>query len=217
MSTHRTEPKEPPRTAVPAAEQGQAPVPPGKPLPPGAAALVSAASPRRSAGIRLRQAAASSSARGCLGDRSGRGIGAGPRTAGSGVSGSLPETDAAVTVASGPGRCRPGSGAERLAGVRQGPRQRRCLGQRDGGAGRAFLRPDQRPDCPRTVARRPDSILGRMFCKVVLPAVTADKVFARRPSADYPSGQRGLTVNQLAMPTGVRIPHLPPKREHPRS
>lgn len=60
MSTHPTEPKEPPRTAVPAAEQGQAPVPPGKPLPPGAAARVSAASPRRSAGIRLRQAAASS-------------------------------------------------------------------------------------------------------------------------------------------------------------
>lgn len=29
-------------------------------------------------------------------------------------------------------------------------------------------------------------------------------------SADYPSGQRGLTVNQLALPTGVRIPHLPP-------
>lgn len=27
--------------------------------------------------------------------------------------------------------------------------------------------------------------------------------------ADYPSGQRGLTVNQLALPSGVRIPHLP--------
>src|SRR5690606_41898912 len=27
--------------------------------------------------------------------------------------------------------------------------------------------------------------------------------------AGYPSGQRGLTVNQLAKPTGVRIPHPP--------
>jgi hypothetical protein len=25
--------------------------------------------------------------------------------------------------------------------------------------------------------------------------------------SDYPSGQRGLTVNQLAMPSGVRISH----------
>src|SRR5690606_33506351 len=29
--------------------------------------------------------------------------------------------------------------------------------------------------------------------------------------AGYPSGQRGLTVNQLALPTGVRIPHPPPQ------
>lgn len=33
--------------------------------------------------------------------------------------------------------------------------------------------------------------------------------------ADYPSGQRGLTVNQLATPTGVRIPHLPPNENGP--
>src|SRR5690606_20439834 len=33
-------------------------------------------------------------------------------------------------------------------------------------------------------------------------------------AADYPSGQRELTVNQLALPTGVRIPHLPPRRIH---
>ena len=28
-------------------------------------------------------------------------------------------------------------------------------------------------------------------------------------SASYPSGQRDLTVNQLALPSGVRIPHSP--------
>ncbi len=28
--------------------------------------------------------------------------------------------------------------------------------------------------------------------------------------ADYPSGQRGLTVNQLALPSQVRILYLPP-------
>src|SRR3978361_1234792 len=28
--------------------------------------------------------------------------------------------------------------------------------------------------------------------------------------ASYPSGQRDLTVNQTAEPSGVRIPHLPP-------
>src|SRR5699024_7051251 len=33
-------------------------------------------------------------------------------------------------------------------------------------------------------------------------------------TADYPSGQRELTVNQLALPTGVRIPHLPRRRVH---
>ena len=63
MSTHPTEPKEPPRTAAKAETEepeGQSPVPPGTPVPPGAAALVSAASPRLSAGIRLRRVAASS-------------------------------------------------------------------------------------------------------------------------------------------------------------
>src|SRR5215213_10310466 len=33
-----------------------------------------------------------------------------------------------------------------------------------------------------------------------------------RRTAGYPSGQRGLTVNQLATPTGVRIPHPPHAR-----
>src|SRR5699024_8735728 len=34
----------------------------------------------------------------------------------------------------------------------------------------------------------------------------------RAVEAGYPSGQRELTVNQLALPTWVRIPHLPPPR-----
>src|SRR6478736_7921034 len=36
-----------------------------------------------------------------------------------------------------------------------------------------------------------------------------DAVTEARTLAGYPSGQRGLTVNQLASPTGVRIPHPP--------
>jgi hypothetical protein len=32
----------------------------------------------------------------------------------------------------------------------------------------------------------------------------------RERMASYPSGQRDLTVNQLAQPSGVRIPHSPP-------
>ncbi|MER2135943.1 MAG: hypothetical protein ABS910_14825 [Arthrobacter sp.] len=44
----------------PAEDHGPAPVQPGLPLPPGASAQVSAAAPRRSAGTRLRQVAASS-------------------------------------------------------------------------------------------------------------------------------------------------------------
>ena len=31
----------------------------------------------------------------------------------------------------------------------------------------------------------------------------------RERMASYPSGQRDLTVNQLALPSGVRIPHSP--------
>ena len=63
MSTHRPDPKEPPRAGAKAETEepeGQSPVPPGTPVPPGAAALVSEASPRLSAGIRLRRVAASS-------------------------------------------------------------------------------------------------------------------------------------------------------------
>src|SRR6478609_3598419 len=33
----------------------------------------------------------------------------------------------------------------------------------------------------------------------------------RDGGAGYPSGQRELTVNQPAQPSGVRIPHLPPQ------
>ncbi|MGW9403332.1 hypothetical protein ACWGQ2_05105 [Arthrobacter sp. NPDC055585] len=117
MSTTRpTDPKEPPRTAVTADEQ-RAPVPPGQPLPPGAAAQVSSASPRRSAGIRLRQAAASS----VLAAVSVTGVGtaaaqaSGPQEA----SVFLPSgDDTALTVAAvQDDEVR--QGAERLAGVRQ--------------------------------------------------------------------------------------------------
>ena len=33
----------------------------------------------------------------------------------------------------------------------------------------------------------------------------------RERMASYPSGHRDLTVNQLAQPSGVRIPHSPPR------
>ena len=67
----------------------------------------------------------------------------------------------------------------------------------------------------RTPRGRPldaDSTCARIFCNLVLLAQrnTASVASAGVFSADYPSGQRGLTVNQLALPTGVRIPHLPP-------
>ena len=116
-TTHPTDPKEPPRTAVPAGEQGQAPVPPGKPLPPGAAAQVTSASPRRSAGIRLRQAAASS----VLAAVSVTGVGTAaaqasePREA----SVSFPAGDEAAVTVAAVQEDEARQGAERLAGVRQ--------------------------------------------------------------------------------------------------
>ena len=39
-----------------------------------------------------------------------------------------------------------------------------------------------------------------------------DEYIGRERMASYPSGQRDLTVNQLALPSGVRIPHSPQKQ-----
>lgn len=59
---------------------------------------------------------------------------------------------------------------------------------------------------------------GSSLCNVeVLPLAggTLLLIHVSNVAADYLSGQRGLTVNQLAMPTGVRIPHLPQRKPGP--
>ena len=123
MSTHHPDPKEPPRARAKAETEepeGQSPVPPGTPVPPGAAALVSEASPRLSAGIRLRRVAASS----MIAAVSVTGVGAAsaqarePQEAAWLVpSEDMEETSAQLPLASPAAAAR--DGAERLEGVRR--------------------------------------------------------------------------------------------------
>src|SRR5699024_9222601 len=61
-----------------------------------------------------------------------------------------------------------------------------------------------------SAARRRYPVLGPLSGAALSSAVRATGAVA----ADYPSGQRELTVDQLALPKGVRIPHLPRRRAH---
>ena len=59
--------------------------------------------------------------------------------------------------------------------------------------------------------QKPDGSLAHLTTAIVEGAHPIGEYTGReRLSASYPSGQRDLTVNQLALPTGVRIPHSPP-------
>ncbi|MER2136401.1 MAG: hypothetical protein ABS909_00900 [Arthrobacter sp.] len=116
-TTHPSDPKEPPRSAVTTGRQGQAPVPPGTPLPPGAAAQVSSASPRRSAGIRLRQAAASSMLAAV--SMTGVGVAAAQAREPQEASVFLPSGDQGAVTVTAVQDAEARQGAERLAGVRK--------------------------------------------------------------------------------------------------
>src|SRR5699024_714835 len=72
------------------------------------------------------------------------------------------------------------------------------------------LHAPERPSRFASAARRRYAVPG------LLPAAARSRTVRATGAvtADYPSGQRELTVNQLALPTGVRIPHLPRRRVH---
>ena len=64
-----------------------------------------------------------------------------------------------------------------------------------------------------TLSQKPDGSLAHLTTAIVEVAHPIGEYTGReRLTASYPSGQRDLTVNQLALPTGVRIPHSPPSR-----